>query len=439
MPDSSADVNPTPGVLEDLQREVMKYFDQECNPANGLVSDSTRDGSHCSISAVGLGIAARCCSANAGRTGRAEACGDVLTTLRTFADLPQSDGSEVGGYRGFFYHFLHMETGLRAGESELSSIDTAVLIAGALVAKQYFDGGGADEAEVRRLADHLYRNVEWDWMMDGGPTPRMGWKPEGGFMPPRWEGYSEGLLLMLLGLGSPTHPLPAESYAAFCSTYKWVEQFGHEHVRAGPLFIHQLPHCFVDFRGIADAFMRPRGLDYFENSRLATLVQQAHAKLNPDDWVGYGEHCWGLTASNGPGPAEREVRGKPRTFFDYTARGVSGGGKADPDDGTLAPWAVAASLPFAPEAVLPTLAHMQSLGVGKSCRYGFESTFNQTFKDEDSPTGFWLSPDTFGLDQGPIVLMVENFQNGLIWHLMRQCDYLRHGLLRAGFTGGWLG
>ena len=427
-------------LIDRLQRDVVSYFETERNPANGLVPDSTKPDSPCSIAAVGLGLASWCCAAHAGQAERKEARQVVLTTLRTFAALPRSHGTQDGaGDRGFFYHFLDMQTGLRHADSELSSIDTAVLVAGALVARQFFDGGDREESEIRRLADELYRGVEWDWMMDGGPTPRMGWKPESGFMPPRWQGYSEGLLLMLLALGSPTHPIPAESYAAFCSTNVWAEQYGHPHLRAGPLFIHQLPHCFVDFRGIQDDYMRPRGSDYFLNSRAAALVQRAYAEENPGGFVGYGEHCWGLTASNGPGPCQRKVKGRKIRFFDYTARGVPGPDKDDPDDGTLAPWAVVASLPFAPDVVLPTLHALVRLGLGSTPCYGFEATFNQTFFDKDSPTKFWMSADTFGLNQGPIVLMVENYRSGLVWRLMRRCDYLRNGLLRAGFTGGWLG
>ncbi len=424
-------------LIDTLQRDVLGYFDIERNPANGLVPDSTADNSACSIASVGLALASWCCAVHAGHARRDKARNIVLATLQTFANLSRSDAS---CHRGFFYHFLDMQTGRRHQDSELSSIDTALLIAGALVARQFFDQDDSEEFEIRQLADDLYRGVDWQWMHDGGPTPRMGWKPESGFMPPRWLGYSEGLLVMLLAIGSPTHPIPPDSYKAFCESYVWVEQFGHRHLRAGPLFIHQLTHCFVDFRDIADEFMRARGSDYFQNSAAATHVQQGYALSNPGGFVGYGKHCWGLTASNGPGPAKRKIDGRDFQFFDYTARGVSapGGGKQDPDDGTLSPWAVAASLTFAPGIVLPTLHHFMHLGLGATGGYGFKATFNQTFKDENSPTGFWISADTFGLNQGPIVLMVENYRSGLVWRLMRQCEYLKTALRRAGFRGGWI-
>ncbi len=156
----------------------------------------------------------------------------------------------------------------------------------------------------------------------------------------------------MLGLGSPTHPLPPESYAAYCATYQWKQLYGRELLYSGPLFTHQLSHLWIDFRGLRDAFMRAHGSDYFENSRQATFVQQAYAVHNPMQWAGYGEHCWGFTACDGPGWLKRVVDGVERQFFDYVARGAPFG----PDDGTVAPWVAAASLPFAPEIVIPTAA-----------------------------------------------------------------------------------
>ena len=170
-----------------------------------------------------------------------------------------------------------------------------------LTVATYFDRDTADEAEVRRLADALYRRADWNWACDGGPTLTHGWRPETGFIPHRWQGYDEGLLLYILGLGSPTHPLPPESYAAYCATYQWKSIYGRELLYSGPLFTHQLSHLWIDFRGIRDAFMRERGSDYFENSRQATFVQQEYAIRNPLGFAGYGEHCWGFTACDGPG------------------------------------------------------------------------------------------------------------------------------------------
>jgi hypothetical protein len=330
---------------------------------------------------------------------------------------------------------LDIETGRRVWQCELSTVDSAFLFAGMLTAAAYFDGDTSDEAEVRRLADAVYRRADWNWARDSGPTLTHGWKPESGFLPYRWEGYDEGLLLYVLGLGSPTHPLPPESYAAYCSTYEWKQLYGHELLYSGPLFTHQLSHLWIDFRDLRDAFMRERRSDYFENSRQATFVQQAYAVHNPMQFEGYGEHCWGFTACDGPGWVKRVVGGVERQFFDYIARGAPFG----PDDGTIAPWVVLASLPFAPEIVIPTVRSLASVALGGKHRpYGFRCSFNKSFRVDGSPSGWWVTPYQFGIDQGPVVLMIENYRTGLIWNLMRRCLPVVTGLRRAGFTGGWL-
>ncbi len=253
-------------------------------------------------------------------------------------------------------------------------------------------------------------------------------------MPHRWERYDESTLAYVLGLGEPAFPLPAESYQAHTASYEWKEIYDYEYLYSGPLFTHQLSHLWLDFRGMQDAFMREHGLDYFENSRRATYAQQEYARRNPNGWEGFSEVCWGLTACEGPGPAELTIDGAKRVFFDYVARGVPDG----PDDGTVAPWSVVASLPFAPEIVLPALEHFQATEVGKH-PYGLEATFNTTFPDEKCRECGWLSPWHFGINQGPIVLMIENHRSELLWRLMRSCPYIVDGLRRAGFTGGWLG
>jgi hypothetical protein len=251
----------------------------------------------------------------------------------------------------------------------------------------------------------------------------------------RWQGYDEALLLYVLGLGSPTYPLSDECYPAWLSTYVWKKVYDHEYVYAGPLFVHQLSHVWIDFRGIQDGYMRERGLDYFENSRRATYVQREYAIRNPHGFAGYGKDCWGFTASDGPGPATLTVDGVTRRFFDYLARGVPDG----PDDGTIAPWAAVASLPFAPEIVIPAIRYfVDEVKLHPSDSYGFKSTFNPTYPIRSESEYGWVSPWHFGLNQGPIVLMIENYRTGLIWQLMRQCPYVVGGLRRAGFGGGWL-
>jgi hypothetical protein len=357
----------------------------------------------------------------------------VLQKLRFFWNSPQGPEPDAAGYKGFYYHFLDMETGRRVWNCELSTVDSAFLLAGMLTAATYFGADAEEEQEIRTLADALYGRVDWRWAQNGGATVTHGWKPESGFLPYRWEGYDEALLLYVLGLGSPTYPLPEESYAAWTSTYQWKTIYGHEYLYSGPLFTHQLSHLWIDFRGIQDAFMRERGIDYFENSRRATLVHQQYAIRNPLEFETYNALCWGITASDGPGWTVRTVKGIERRFFDYIARGAPFG----PDDGTIAPWAVVASLPFAPEIVLPTIEHFAQMDLGMLRPYGFKATFNRTFPVEGSDRG-WVSPWHFGIDQGPIIVMIENYRTGLLWRLMRQCPYIRAGLRRAGFTNGWL-
>jgi hypothetical protein len=309
-------------------------------------------------------------------------------------------------------------------------------VAGALATAAYFDEDVTDEQEIRTLADALYRRADWQWAQNQGATVTHGWKPESGFLAYRWEGYDEALLLYVLGLGSPTHPLPESSYTAWASTYRWDSCYGYEYLYAGSLFTHQLSHVWIDFRGIRDTFMRGKGIDYFENSRRATYVQQCYAVENPHKFVGYGEHCWGITASEGPGLATLRLNGVLREFSDYVGRGVPYG----PDDGTLAPWAVVGSLPFAPEIVLPTIEFcIHQVKLKPLDAYGFKAAFNPTHPGEPgNPYGWWVSPWYFGLNQGPIVLMIENHRSGLLWQLMRGCPYIISGLRRAGFNGGWL-
>jgi hypothetical protein len=425
---------PTEEELNRLQVTTLQYYLHETNPANGLVRDKTDPKAPCSIAAVGLALATIPVVVERGVISREFAPEVALRKLRFFRDSPQGPDPDATGYCGFYYHFLDMKTGRRVWDCELSTIDSAILFAGMLTCAAYFDADTEEEAEVRRLSDELYRRADWQWALNGGAAVSHGWRPETGFIPHRWTGYDEALLLYLLGLGSPTFPLPPESYAAYCSTYQWKEIYGREVLYSGPLFTHQISHLWVDFRGVRDAFMREHGSDYFENSRQATYVQQEYARRNPLEFAGYGETCWGITATDGPGWEERRVAGIERQFFDYHARGAPYG----PDDGTLAPWVAVASLPFAPEIVIPTIRSMAQLDLGATRRYGFKPSFNQTYAVPDSPTGWWVTPYHFGIDQGPVVLMIENYRTGLIWEIMRRCPYVEVGLRRAGFQGGWL-
>jgi hypothetical protein len=419
--------------LDALRDTTIQYYVKEVNLINGLVRDKTQPGAPASIAAVGMAMATGPSVVERGVRTRDFTARLVLRALRFFANSPQGTEPNATGYKGFYYHFLDMQTGRRVWNCELSTIDSAFLFAGMLAAETFFDSDDAVEHEIRTLARRLYERADWNWARNGGATVTHGWRPETGFIPNCWRGYDEALLLYILGLGSPTYPLPVESYAAYTSTYHWKEVYGHEYLYYGPLFTHQLSHLWIDFHGIQDAFTRKYGIDYFENSRRATFVQQQYAIRNPFGFEGYGANCWGLTASNGPGWIRRKIKGIERAFFDYAARGVPYG----PDDGTIAPWAVVASLPFAPEIVLPTIKHFESLDLGMLAPYGFKSTFNRTFPVEGSNVG-WVSPYHIGIDQGPVALSIENYRSGFLWELMRRCPTIATGLRRAGFRGGWL-
>ena len=423
----------TDSHLDMLQWVSLIYYLRETDPDTGLVADKNRPGSPASIAAVGMALATAPLVVERGIIEREYIVDRVLTKLRFFRDSRQGPEADATGYKGFYYHFLDMKTGRRAWDCELSTVDTGFLVAGFLTVATYFDRDDEGEREIRAIADALYRRVDWIWAANGKATLTHGWRPESGFIPYRWTGYDEALLLYVLALGSPTFRLPRESYFAWASTYEWKDLLGHELLYSGPLFTHQLSHLWIDFRGIQDAPMRERGLDYFENSRRATYLQRDYAIQNPLGMAMYGEFCWGFTACDGPGWVVRKAGGVRKRFFDYIARGVPFG----PDDGTIAPWAVVASLPFAPEIVLPTIRNFSRLELSMADNYGFKTSFNPTYPVKGSGCG-WVSPYYFGIDQGPLALMIENYRTGLLWDLMKRCPPLVDGLRRAGFSGGWL-
>jgi hypothetical protein len=419
--------------LARLERDTFRYFAEEINLENGLVADNTRQDSPSSIAVVGFALTAYPIAVERKFMKRSEAVKRALTTLRFFNDGPQGPDEDALGYHGFYHHFLDMKTGRRFGNAEISTIDTTYLIAGALTAAAYFDRDTKDERELRALAQALYDRADWQWAQNKGLTVTHGWKPKTGFIKYRWSGYSEALILYVLGLASRTYPLPEESYREWTKTYQWKKIYGHEFLYAGPLFIHHLSHMWIDFRGIQDEYMRSKALNYFENSRRAVYVQQQYAMRNPKKFDGYGRFSWGITASDGPGPAIHHVNGRRRRFHAYLARAVPYG----PDDGTLSPWAVAGSLPFAPEVVLPSLSRINLDFPDITSKYGFKCSYNPTFKSGRRKG--WVSQGYYGLDQGPIVMMIENYRSGMIWRMMRRCPYIVNGLRRAGFSGGWLG
>ena len=418
-------------LLDRLQRGAFGYFVDQTNPANGLVADTSRAGSDASIAVVGFALSAYPVAVERGWIEREDGATRVLAALRFFEGSRQDAGEDGIGHKGFYYHFLNMESGRRAGQCELSPIDTSFLVAGILTAAAYFTDARSDEVEIRTLARALYDRIDWDWARNGTATVAQGWKPESGFFHYRWQGYNEAALLYVLGLASDRHPLPAASYMAWTQTYQWERIYGADVLYGGPLFIHQFSHAWIDFRKIQDPFMREKGSDYFENSRRAVHVQREYARLDPNE-CGFGPDCWGFSAGDGPGGRTERVQGRQRRFFDYVSRGAPYG----PDDGTIAPAAALASLPFAPPFALSAVRRFLDLYPEWRDAWQLPGGVNRTAPAADSRG--WISDGRYGLDQGLVVLMIENYRSGLIWKLMRNPGPVRTGLARAGFTGGWL-
>ncbi len=423
-------------MLETLQSQTFAYFLKYVNPENGLIADKSDPVSHSSIAAVGLGISSYVVAVERNLLSRKEGIDKILTVLNFFHIGHQGPEADAMGYKGFYYHFLHMDTGRRAWESELSTIDTSIFIAGALTAACYFTDDSNEEKQIRDLAESLYRRIDWQWALNGGTMISHGWKPESGFLEFSWDkGYSEAVILYILALGSPTFPIDPEGYRNWTATFKWDNIEGIEYIHAGPLFIHQMSQLWLDLKGIQDEVNRKYKIDFFENSRRATFVQQKYAIKNPLNFKHYGENNWGFTASDGPGPASLMIDGVERIFYDYIARGVPFG----PDDGTISPWSVVASLPFAPEIVLSTVRHaIERLKEKNAADNGFDASFNPAFKIPGREENGWISPWKFGLNEGPMIIMIENFRTRLIWNIIKKCLYVTNGLRRAGFTGGWL-
>ncbi len=436
--------------LGELEERTFRYFWETANPKNGLIPDRYPTPSFASIAAVGFGLTAYPIGVERHYISRAEARERVLATLRFFLQAPNE--------HGFFYHFLDMNTGARAGDSEVSTVDTALLLAGMLFCQSYFDTQHPREVQIRKLVDEIYRRVDWTWAQPRPPVVALAWTPEGGFSGIDWQGYNEAMLVYLLALGSPTHPISPQAWTTWTSTYDkhWGTLYDQTYLSFGPLFGHQYTHVWVDFRGIRDAYMRARGLDYFENSRRATYTQRRYAIANPRHWQAYGKNIWGISASDGPGPGTEPYDGRQSSFLPYAARGVGVGRIVD--DGTIAPTAAISSLPFAPEIVLPaTLEMYHRFGSSLYSVYGFLDAFNASFRTpteaaaqshalvpdttlrgEGQQYAGWVDQDYVGIDEGPILAMIENYRSDLVWRVMRNDPYLRQGLERAGFSGGWL-
>ncbi|MFL6764683.1 MAG: glucoamylase family protein [Sphingomicrobium sp.] len=437
-----------PAFYEEIEKRTFRFFWETPNPRNGLVPDRWPTPSFSSIAAVGFALPAYAIGAERGWCSRADARDRTLATLRFFWNAPQGpERSGTSGNAGFFYHFLDMHSGLRYRDVELSSVDTTILLMGALFAGRHFDRADAGEREIRDLSQKLYARADWNFFRsDGRAGISMGWHPEQGLIDRSWDGMNEGMFVYILALGSPTHPVPPNSWNVWTESYGpfWRGHGPTRRIAFAPLFGHQYSQIFVDFRGIRDPVMRKAGFDYFENSRRETYADRAYCIANPMGWRGYSRNIWGLSACDGPGGFELPYRGQKRTFFGYAARGPTD----EPDgrdDGTIAPTAALGSLPFAPEIVVPCAEALLKLP-GLFDRYGFRDSFNPSFTYTDvkpetgsvDPSRGWVATDYLGIDQGPILLQAANYRDDFIWRTMRRVPAIRRGLQLAGFTGGWL-
>ena len=377
----------TSQLLDTVERRAFRYFWYEANPKNGLIKDRYSDDAKASIAAVGFGLTAIPVAIERGWLSQKSGYERVLTTLKTFAN------GGVEGKNGFFYHFTTMDTGRRAG-SELSSIDTALFIAGALLCGEYFKG-----TQVETLANKLYTNVDWQWMTNGGDTLQMEWIPEkGGFTPARWSSFDEGLLCTLLAMGSPSHPISAKAWEAI------VRPIHGSYIRLNTenLFVYQFPQVWFDFRDKEDHFA-----NYFNNAAVATRYNRLFSLTNRS-FRTYAEDIWGLSSGDGPGG--------------YKAQGASNGNH----DGTIVPYASLASMPFTPELSKAALRGMLSkYGLLIWGKYGFVSGFNV---DQN-----WYSKDYIGIDQGDLLAMIENYRTGLVWKYFMRNKNIQRAMKLAGF------
>jgi hypothetical protein len=416
--------------LDSIQRYAFYYFFGELNPENGLVRDRTAEWSASSIAAVGFAIPSYAIAAERNWISRDSASQIVNTILEFFLNSEQSTDTLATGYKGFYYHFLNMKTGKRDYNSELSTIDTGLLIAGVIFARQYFDRDNEIEKSIRETADKLIDRLDWNFFRmktddKYNNSICMGWKPEEGFHKIGWIGYNEAILLYIMAAAGNLEN-PVESYNAWLSSYDWREPYkGYAHVVFPPMFGHQYSHMFIDFRNLYDSYMSEKGIDYFENSRRATYTQQLYAIENPSGWLGYDSLCWGITASDGPG---EKYNYDNKKFLGYAGRGTSGPDLVFFDDGTLAPTAVAGSVVFAPEICIPTLKNITD-------KYGPKGLWsNYGLLDAFNPTLNWFNPEYIGIDQGPIVIMIENLRTGLVWKYFMKDPLIQKGLEKLKFN-----
>jgi hypothetical protein len=422
----------------ELKKRSFDFFWELADSVNYQIPDRFPSFPFSSIAATGFGLSSYMTGVENGYITRDQAAQRVYKTLSVLWNLPQGpDSIGISGYKGFFYHFLTPNKASRYKKVELSTIDTGLLMAGILSTQSYFDNQNDEvETEIRALSDSLYRRVDWKWMMKENGKMSMGWHPEKGFIENDWHGYNEAMVLLILAMASPTYPISADSWSKWCETYQVDEFYNHKNIQFEPLFGHQYSHIWIDFREIKDSFMLVNNDDYFNNSVKASLSNRAYCLANPNGFEGYGVDSWGLTACDGPANTKINIDGKEIQFFDYRARGASSFNIVD--DGTISPTAAGGSFVFTPlesEHCLKSLwnNHYVNL-VGP---YGFKDAFNLTYKTKEFPNG-WFDFEYLGIDQGPIVLMIQNHETELVWNTMKKNTYIVNGLKKAGFKGGWL-
>jgi len=416
-------------MLDSIQHKTLLFFLNEHHPDWGIVKDRAAEWAPASIASTGFGIPSFAVGVERNWMTREQAAQITLNILDFLAGSVQSADTSAAGYKGFYYHFLRLNTGTRAWRCELSTVDTGLLMMGIIFARNYYNLDNDIENRIRSQAAFILDRIDWNFMVmpDTGKyanTISMAWTPDHGLHNMGWSGYNEALFLYILAAGSGMEDAEA-SYNSWLSTYKWQTPYeGLSHAAFPPLFGHQFSQSFIDFRGIADGYMKEKGIDYFENSRRATYVQRQYAQDNPHGWVGYDSLCWGVTASDGPGD---KYNFDDKKFLGYAGRGTSGPDYNYFDDGTIAPYGPLSSLPFAPEIVLPTIKSInERYGEKIWGRYGYYDSFN--------PTAQWVDNDFVGIDQGPMMIMIENFRTGLVWNFVMKDPIIQKGLNRLGFT-----
>jgi len=384
-------------LLDEIETAAYLFFWEQADPKTGLVKDrALAEGNDTrnvgSIACTGFGLTGLCIAHRRGYAAAADLEGRVLATLRYLWNTFPNE-------RGWFYHFVDIATGARHRQTELSSIDTALLLGGVITAGEYFQN-----PEIQRLSQQIYERVDFAWMMNGGPTLSHGWKPESGFLRARWDHYSEHMILDLLAIGSPTHPAPVSVWDAWLRPL--FDYYGEQYIGSvAPLFVHQYAHAWFDFRGQRDKYA-----NYFQNSVIATRVHRQFCIDLHDRFADYSADLWGITSSD--------------SAHGYKAWG--GPPERGPIDGSLVPAATGGSVVFLPQECLEVLANMrEKFGDRAWKRYGFVDAFN--------PLTRWFDPDVLGIDLGIMMLMAENARSGLIWETFMKSSYARTGMQRAGF------